>query len=110
MVRQLSAPFGDRLGVRLLLERRTLEDIMRAFLSHISEEAPEARALKESLEAAVVGAEVFVSAVNIHLGDAWLREIDEALAGAKVVLALCSPNSVQRPWLNFESGSGWSRR
>jgi hypothetical protein len=45
---------------------------------------------------------VFVRAADIHLGDAWLRVIDEALAGAKVVLTLCSPKSVQRPWLNFE--------
>lgn len=83
---------------------------MRAFLSHISEEAIEAQALKKVLEAAIPGSEVFVSASDIHLGEAWLREIDEALVGAKVVLALCSPNSVRRPWLNFESGSGWSRR
>jgi hypothetical protein len=83
---------------------------MRTFLSHVSEEAIEAQALKKVLEAAIPGSEVFVSASDIHLGEAWLREIDEALAGAKVILALCSPNSVRRPWLNFESGSGWSRR
>ena len=82
---------------------------MRVFLSHISEEAPEAKAIKISIEKALPGAFVFVSAIDIHLGDAWLKEIDQALEQTKVVLALCSPNSVRRPWLNFESGSGWSR-
>jgi hypothetical protein len=82
---------------------------MRVFLSHVSDEAPEARALKEGLEKALPGVHVFVSAIDIHLGDAWLKEIDQALTGAKAVLALCSPNSVRRPWLNFESGSGWSK-
>jgi hypothetical protein len=32
------------------------------------------------------------------------------LRGSKVILSLCSPNSVRRPWLNFESGSGWTRQ
>ncbi|MFZ2147125.1 MAG: toll/interleukin-1 receptor domain-containing protein [Sedimentisphaerales bacterium] len=83
---------------------------MNAFLSHISEEASEARAIKKALEGALPGSKFFVSATDIHLGDAWLKEIDEAMKRAKAVLALCSPNSVRRPWLNFESGSGWAKR
>jgi hypothetical protein len=83
---------------------------MRAFLSHISEEALEATAIKEQIEKALPGTEVFVSAADIHLGDAWLRQIDQALGDATVVLTLCSPNSVRRPWLNFESGGGWARK
>ncbi|MDQ3846000.1 MAG: toll/interleukin-1 receptor domain-containing protein [Bacteroidota bacterium] len=82
---------------------------MRAFLSHISEEAPEARALKYNLEAAIPGLEVFVSAADIHLGNDWLDVINKALKKAKLVIALCSPHSVRRPWVNFESGSGWSK-
>jgi TIR domain-containing protein len=83
---------------------------VRVFLSHISEEAVEARAFKKGLEKALPGSDVFVSAADIHLGDAWLREIDNALTDAKAVVALCSPNSVRRPWLNFESGTGWIKR
>jgi hypothetical protein len=82
---------------------------MRAFLSHITEEARAARTLKEQLERAIPGAEVFVSAVDVRLGDAWLTEIDQALTGARAVLVLCSPRSASRPWVNFESGRGWSR-
>jgi hypothetical protein len=83
---------------------------MQAFLSHISDEALEARALKAALEKALPGLNVFVSASDIHLGQGWLDEIDHALAEAKVILTLCSPNSIRRPWINFESGSGWTRR
>jgi hypothetical protein len=83
---------------------------MRIFLSHVSDEAAEARALKNVLESAIPGCDVFVSASDIHIGDSWLREIDEALSDAIAIVALCSPASVRRPWLNFESGSGWTRR
>lgn len=82
---------------------------MKAFLSHISEEAQLARVIKENLEKALPRAEVFVSAVDVHLGDAWLKEIDQALSNAKAVLVLCSHSSTRRPWVNFESGGGWSR-
>lgn len=82
---------------------------VRVFLSHISNEAAEARALKAALEAQLPGLDVFVSAADIHLGSEWLSEISAALSEARVLLALCSPNSIRRPWLNFETGSGWTR-
>jgi len=82
---------------------------MRVFLSHISEEAREAKALKRCLEGALPGARIFASSVDIHPGSAWLKHINSALADAKAVLTLCSPNSIRRPWVNFESGGGWSR-
>ena len=82
---------------------------MTIFLSHISEEAAEAQALKTALEIALPSAHVFVSASDIRLGDAWLKEIDTALSKATAVLALCSENSIRRPWLNFECGTGWTR-
>lgn len=62
------------------------------------------------LEIALPGLEVFVSAVDIHFGDQWLKVIDEAMERASIILSLCSPGSVRRPWINFESGSGWTRR
>jgi hypothetical protein len=81
----------------------------RIFLSHISDEASEARALKQVLERGLPGSHVFVSAADIHFGKQWLKEIEQALTGARAILTLCSPNSIRRPWLNFESGSGWAR-
>jgi hypothetical protein len=83
---------------------------MKVFLSHISEESTEAKGLKACLEKALPGIEVFVSAADIHYGDQWLKVIDEALERSNVILSLCSPASVRRSWINFESGSGWSRR
>jgi len=83
---------------------------MHLFLSHISEESTPARSLKVAIEKALPGVEVFVSAVDIHYGDQWLKVIDEAMLRSKAVLPLCSPRSVRRPWINFESGSGWARR
>jgi hypothetical protein len=83
---------------------------MNVFLSHISEESSEARAIKTSLESALPGLEVFVSAVDIHFGQQWLAEINKTIKRAKAILVLCSPQSVRRPWINFESGSGWTRR
>ncbi|MFZ5431572.1 MAG: toll/interleukin-1 receptor domain-containing protein [Bacteroidota bacterium] len=82
---------------------------MNIFLSHISEESSEARAIKIALENALPGLEVFVSAVDIHFGQQWMAEINDAMNQAQVILVLCSPQSVRRPWINFESGSGWAR-
>jgi len=83
---------------------------MNLFLSHISGESSEARALKTSLESALPGLEVFVSAVDIHIGQQWMDEINKAMKKAKAILVLCSPQSIRRPWINFESGSGWARK
>src|SRR5215475_10185629 len=83
---------------------------MHVFVSHISEEAQEAKALKEGLEAALPGIEVFVSSADLILGDTWLIEILKYLDTAKVMLTLCSPGSVRRPWINFESGIGYARK
>lgn len=82
---------------------------MTVFLSHISEEASEARALGKQLESALPGLKVFVSATDIHLGHSWLMEVHKALERSQATLALCSPNSVRRPWVNFEMGCGWAK-
>ena len=83
---------------------------MKIFLSHITEESSVAKSLKVSLESALPGIEVFVGAADIHYGDQWLKVIDEAMERANIILCLCSPGSVRRPWVNFEGGSGWARR
>jgi len=81
----------------------------KVFLSHISEEAQLAQTIKTQLERAVPGAELFVSTVDVHLGQAWLSAINAAIKQAKAVLVLCSRQSTGRPWVNFESGAGWAR-
>ena len=80
---------------------------MKVFLSHISQEAQIAQKIKEHLEHALRGAEIFVSEVDVEPGKPWLKAISDSLADAKVVLVLCSHQSIKRPWVNFESGAGW---
>jgi hypothetical protein len=83
---------------------------MKVFLSHIAEEGPLAAAVKQALETAVVDLEIFVSGVDIQLGQAWLDSLDRAFDNSKAVLVLCSRRSIARPWVNFEGGGGWGRR
>lgn len=56
---------------------------MRVFPSHVSEEAPEARALKKVLEQGVPGIDVFVSAVDIHLGTIGSRRLTKHKQASK---------------------------
>ena len=83
---------------------------MRVFISHVTREASLASVLKTWIESAFLGqVDVFVSSEgdDITAGDQWFRQIEDALAGAKMLLIICSPSSVYRPWINFEAGAGW---
>jgi TIR domain len=83
------------------------------FISHIHEEAELALLLKNWIEDTFLGQiEVFVSADDrdIVIGDEWFNRISQALDTAKVVLLLCSPESIKRPWISFEAGWAWSKR
>jgi len=80
---------------------------MIIFISHIHEEAPLADTLREVLESAIPTCETFVSSRDLGAGDQWLLEVDKALQRSQVVLVLCSPESIRRPWVNFEAGRGW---
>ena len=82
------------------------------FISHINEEKEIAKALKELVESTFLGMiDVFVSSdpTSIRLGRKWLDEITHALKTCSVEIILASPESVKRPWVNFEGGSGWVR-
>jgi hypothetical protein len=83
---------------------------MRAFISHISEEATVAAGLKDALDRDFLGIlDVFVSSdgESIAAGEDWLRSIDEALRSSTLLITLCSPVSIRRPWINFEAGAAW---
>jgi hypothetical protein len=81
------------------------------FITHIHEDEIVARALHRFLTAKLKGcsAQMFLSSDpwQLRLGDEWLEKIREALKSAKVILALFSPVSVKRPWVNFEAGGAW---
>lgn len=80
---------------------------MIIFISHIHEEAPLADLLQDVLQSAISSCEAFVSSRDLGAGEQWLLEVDKALQRSQVVLVLCSPDSIRRPWVNFEAGRGW---
>jgi hypothetical protein len=82
------------------------------FISHIFEEREIAIAFRELIESSFLGLiDVFVSSDehSIAVGQKWLNNITEALKTCAVEVILCSPQSVKRPWINFEAGAGWIR-
>jgi hypothetical protein len=83
---------------------------MKIFVSHIREEKTAAIVLKAELEKALPGVTVWVSSIDLQLGEAWLQALEKELKGAKAVLVLCSLQSAGKPWINFESGFGYSKR
>jgi hypothetical protein len=84
----------------------------QVFVSHISKESALAQVLKEHLLADFKGQlDVFVSSdrSSIGAGTKWLDEVDQALKDADLVVVMASPESVTRPWVNFEAGAVWLR-
>jgi hypothetical protein len=83
---------------------------LKVFISHISEETPIAEVLRDWIESTFLGqCEVFASSdrKNLPAGNIWIGEIDQMLDSAVAFLVLCSPASLMRPWINFQTGWGW---
>jgi hypothetical protein len=77
------------------------------FISHITDEAPVADALKVYLKKCFGQTlPVFVSSdyYSIPTGEEWYRAIVTGVAEASIVIVLLSRYSVDRRWINFESG------
>jgi len=90
--------------------RRNSPQVHALFLSHIAEESSLAVVLKDWIESTFAGqCEVFVSSSGKDLipGDNWLDEVENALSQTEVFIVLCSPQSINRPWVNFETGGAW---
>jgi hypothetical protein len=84
----------------------------RLFISHVSEERAVAELVKSVLGRDFLGLlEVFVSSdtESIAAGEEWLNSIERALRGCTIFVILCSPESIRRPWINFETGAAWMR-
>ncbi|MBY5883992.1 toll/interleukin-1 receptor domain-containing protein [Rhizobium leguminosarum] len=79
---------------------------MKIFVSHIAEEATSASALKRALEGVLPQLGAWVSSVDVEPGDDWMAKLGLELKEAKAIVALCSLKSLERPWINFESGFG----
>ncbi len=82
------------------------------FLSHITIESKLADFLQESILRDFLGlASVFSSSdrTSIPVGSGWLEAVTRAIAGADLHMIVCSPDSVERPWIHFESGAAHLR-
>jgi L-histidine Nalpha-methyltransferase len=83
---------------------------LSVFVSHITEERALAEILKERLQKNFLRwVQVFSSSdgESISAGDEWLESIRRGLTDADILLVLCSPTSIRRPWINFEAGAAW---
>jgi hypothetical protein len=84
----------------------------RIFLSHSGDESALAEALQEAIDQDFLGmVKVFMSSdlESIEAGENWVSCVTKAVSEADMLLVLCSPQSIQRPWVNFEAGMAWSR-
>jgi len=84
----------------------------RLFISHISEERKIAEGIKIALSRDFLGlVNVFVSSdtESISAGEEWLLSVEKALRDCTIFIILCSPESIRRPWINFETGAAWMR-
>lgn len=83
------------------------------FISHITEEKELAKILSEEIKKSYLGMlDTFVSSDGESLpsGGRWLDKIDQALNQSAIQISLCSPQSLKRPWINFEAGASWIRK
>lgn len=93
--------------------KRAIRKKNLVFVSHISDEKEIALALKQLITSSFQDSiDVFVSAdpASIALGKKWLDQITDALSNCNILIVICSPASVLRPWINFEAGAGWIRK
>jgi hypothetical protein len=68
--------------------------------------------LKKLIEDSFVGAvNIFVSSDSSSngVGERWLDNITNSLKLCVIAILLCSRESINRPWLNFEAGAVWMR-
>ncbi|HXF26586.1 MAG TPA: toll/interleukin-1 receptor domain-containing protein [Bryobacteraceae bacterium] len=87
--------------------------MVRAFLSHISEDKLVAQRIKTALSRDFFGLlDIFLSSdtQRIAAGEKWLESIEQALQESTFLVVLCSPEPVRRPWINFEAGAAWMRK
>lgn len=79
-----------------------------AFLCHGSEDKATVRRLAEDLMAA--GIDVFFDEWEIRSGDSLRGKIDEALGRCTHFIAVLSPVSVAKPWVNAEMDAAFVRK
>lgn len=86
-----------------------MEKIMQIFISHAAANSHVAQELSKAIESASESVKTFVASRpgDIRADENWLREIERALKEADAYVVLLTPESILRPWVNFESGAAW---
>jgi hypothetical protein len=81
----------------------------QVFLSFIHEEQDWADQVHRFVGWVLPGVGSFLSSDRnaILAGEDWMERIFKELEQSKVLLSLLSPQSVSRPWINFEAGAAW---
>lgn len=64
-----------------------------------------ALALKDWIPCVLHAAEPFMSEKDIAPGSGWLKEISENLSESELGIVCVTPESIDKPWLNFEAGA-----
>ena len=82
---------------------------MNIFISHAVANRNIARSLADSLEAAREDVTTFLASRpgDIQADEDWLEGIERALQEANTYIIFLTPESVLRPWVNFEAGAAW---
>ncbi|HBR8099375.1 TPA: toll/interleukin-1 receptor domain-containing protein [Klebsiella variicola subsp. variicola] len=89
-----------------------MSDKKMVFISHINEEKDIALNFQDLINTAFMGLfDTFVSSSPeaISMGSKWLTKVSNALNKCDIAIVICSPQSVKRPWVNFEAGAAWIR-
>jgi TIR domain len=111
-----SPAFARELEKRLDVEAGSIEtmttpatnDVPRVYLAHASEDHDTlAKPLAESLMAR--GIEVWFDEWEIRTGDSLRRKMEEGLADCTHFVALLTPNSLHKPWVETEIDVGFLR-
>lgn len=85
---------------------------MNVFFSHLTLERKLAEILRNAVTRDFIGLiNFFVSSdtFSIPVGDKWAGKMIEGLGNSDLHMVLCSPESVNRPWINFETGAACLR-
>lgn len=84
----------------------------QVFISFIHEEQGYAECVQTFIKTVLgdtVGAFLSSDTWQVYAGERWLDRIMEELKTARVVVLMLSPESVKRPWVNFEAGAATIR-
>lgn len=82
----------------------------KIFVSHIADEQAEIAGVKDFLEKTFSeNIKIFAASSwdSVQPGDDWFKRIEEAISSSDVMLVFLSTESVNRPWILFETGAAW---